>query len=87
MIQIDSGTAILGTAPTGRPITARSTPLLNNWALIRRPDLRPAAAGGITIATVPPGLVRASACCAQASSDSMRGGSPYSHRGSAVSSS
>ena len=46
----------------------------------RRPERRDAAAGGISTTTVPPSRAWASACCTQASSDSVRGGKPYSQR-------
>ncbi len=54
---------------------------------MRLPGRRLAAAAGMRMATSPPGRAWARQCCTQASSDSPRGGRPYSHRGSPVSSS
>lgn len=67
--------------------TARSAPARSKFARMRFPLRRPAAAPGINTATAPPGFTCARQCCTHASSDSPRGGSPYSHRASPTSSS
>ncbi|GAB2327450.1 hypothetical protein STREPTOSP366_26390 [Streptomyces variabilis] len=77
-----SGTLYGGAAPAGSATTARSAPRRSRSALILRPERRDATAGGISSTAVPPSLSRVSACCAQASSDSVRAGKPISQRGS-----
>ncbi len=66
--------AVGGAAPAGSATTARSAPRRSRSALIRRPERRDATAGGISRTAVPPSRSRASACCTQASSDSVRAG-------------
>ena len=67
-----SGTA----APGGSAITARTAPPRSSAPRTRRPEERAATAGGSSSTARPPGSRCARACCAQASSDSARGGSP-----------
>ena len=64
----------------GSEMTARSAPACRSLERMRRPEGRAAAAGGISTTTVPPGLACQRACWTQASSDSSRGGTPYSQR-------
>ena len=67
---------VVGTLPGGSAMTARSAPRRTSSPRILRPAGRLAAAGGMRSTTLPPGTTWASACWIQASSGSVRGGSP-----------
>ena len=86
-IQMCTGRPVPPTVFADSPITACRAPRRSRLLRIRRPDRRAATTAGSRSSARPPGTRWESACCTHASSDSVFGGRPYSHRGLCTSSS